>query len=729
MLAPSSYWLNQAAQRLGSTGSLGTTDEELARILSLPYVPEKQPRAPDRKAYERTLLNHACPAGFTLRDVQIDSVYEYEHLGGLLGPQGVGHGKTLVTLLCAAIGLRKRGHRRAVIFVPPEVYDQLSKRDLPWARRHVALDGIAFWLVQGDRAARMRAASQPGAGVFIYSYSSLSTATGYDELAAICPTLFILDEAHSVARPTAARTKRFMSIMNQIEKGLNDGKLGVDVQTRRIEMLALSGTITKKSVKDYAHLAKRCLHAGSPLPIKEQAVDTFANAIDADVVGTGQTDLDRERMRQLIQWCRMHGYDPYKSSPVPLTAQEATRDAFRFRLHTSPGVVATSDLSVACSLIISWSEPPRPKTPEADKLAEMMAKVVKDMRTPDGDVIDFGMHTFKWLWELSAGFYNSLVWPTVDELRLKHVQDGKPISETEAQTLLQGAKDHHSLLQAYHKLLRQFLDLKHQPGCDSPMLTALEINRQLKGEPAKFRIPPELREAYRIHREADYEDLPKRRSVPVRICDYKIKAAVEWCRHHAPENKGPGGMVWFHHPEVGRWLSEALTAEKIKHSVAFAGHNEAPFKDGLVIASYAHATGKNLQHQNRNLIIELRREAAIMEQMLGRTHRAGQLADDVRADVFVSNGFDLALFNATLRDSDYIQATTGMSQRLCYATYAPVVPQTNPRLAYRLGIVPLDQAMPRAMTGASDAITPAEALDFTSVFRSVAYSAEPEKVA
>ncbi len=712
-----------ATERLGSTGSLSTTDEELARILSLPYLDEGVARCPDREGYGRSLLNRACPSGFTLRDKQIDAAYTYETLGGLLGPVGVGWGKTLMTIACSAIGIRKRGHRRVVLVVPSEVYSQLSKKDLPAARRHLALDGIAFWFVQGDRAARMRAASQPGPGVFIYAYSSMSTATGYDELAAICPTLFILDEAHSVARDTSARTKRFMSVMAQVEKALNDGKLGADVQTRRVEMVALSGTITKKSVRDYAHLSRRCLRENSPLPIKEAAITSFAQAVDADVQGTSQTDLDRERMRQLVQWSRMHGHDPYTAAKMQLTVQEATRDAFRFRLNTSPGVVATSDSSVGCSLIISWSEPPRPKTDAADKLADLMKKVVQDMRTPDGDVIDYGMHTFKWLWELSAGFYNSLVWPTVDELRTTHVQRGKPISEGEAQALLQGAKDHHKLLQEYHKLLRTFLDSRHQPGCDSPMLVAQELVRQIDGVTPRFRLPSDLREAYQIHREALFDDLPSRRKVPVRICDYKIRSAMEWCRHHAPQNKGPGGMVWFHHPEIGRWICEQLTAEGIQHTAAFAGDNDAPFKEGLVVSSYAHATGKNLQHQSRNLVVELRREAAVMEQMLGRTHRSGQLADDVRADVFVSNGFDLALFNALLRDSDYIQATTGMMQRLCYATYAPVVPQTNPRLAYRLGIVPMDQPIARATTGTSDSITPAESLDFASVFRSVAYSA------
>jgi len=141
-----------------------------------------------------------------------------------------------------------------------------------------------------------------------------------------------------------------------------------------------------------------------------------------------------------------------------------------------------------------------------------------------------------------------------------------------------------------------------------------------------------------------------------------------------------------------------------------------------VLASYAHATGKNLQHQNHNLVIELRREAAIMEQMIGRTHRSGQQHDDVRVDIFVSNGFDLALFNAILRDSDYIQSTMGQSQRLCYATYSPVIPPSNPRLAVKLGIIEPHSDIRRWTTAAHDSITPPEALDLTSAFRSLNYA-------
>jgi hypothetical protein len=343
------------------------------------------------------------------------------------------------------------------------------------------------------------------------------------------------------------------------------------------------------------------------------------------------------------------------------------------------------------------------------------------MVTPDGDVIDYGMHSFKWLWELSSGFYNSLTWPTPERIVESHLRRGKVISHDEAKALLEGAKAHDKHLQAYHRQLRWFLDGPIQPGCDTPMFVGQELTRRREGKPGRFNLPPDLVLAYNKHKDTDFDDLPTKGGDPVRICSYKIDAAVEWCKMHAPQNKGPGGLVWYHHPAVGNWLHEKLEAAGIEHTMAGAGNNKAAYELGLVVCSYAHATGKNLQKQSRNLIVELRREASLIEQLIARTHRPGQEADDVRVDVFVSNGFDLALFNAILKDADYIQSTTGNPQRLCYATYAPVIPPTSPHLAYRLGIVPTDQAIDKRMVAAQDALTPPEALDLSAVFRSLSF--------
>jgi len=352
-------------------------------------------------------------------------------------------------------------------------------------------------------------------------------------------------------------------------------------------------------------------------------------------------------------------------------------------------------------------------------MVELMKKIVNDQRTPNGDVIDYAMHQFKWLWELSAGFYNQLVWPTLDEVIQQYpLKWGRTISLDEAEALLEQAYKHHQLLQQYHQKLRQFLDHNHIPGCDSPMLVAQEIVHQHEGHNPRFVLPFDLIKAYLDQRNEGrhtYPDLPERYSTPVRVCDYKIQAAADLAQSYHKE----GAFIWYHHPDVGLWLHEELTRRGFPHHFAPAGANEVPYEEGVVITSFSHGTGKNLQHKNRNVFLEVRREAYVMEQAIGRTHRSGQSADEVHVEVLLANGFDLSLFGGILRDADYIQSTTGQQQRLCYATYDPVIPPTDPRLMRKLGII--KHHVESSMTSEWGQITPPDIEDIATVFRPIAY--------
>lgn len=643
-------------------GNSLTPQEDLSRILAVPFLPLDQPRCTDQ-GYHQALLHPMRPDGWSLRQVQLDAVWEYEHVGGLLAPIGVGWGKGLISLLCAKIAHTRRGHRTVALCVPPELIEATQDRVLPEARKTVRLDDTPFYFVVGTAAQRMKVASSGMPGVYVISYSTFSTESGFETLQKIGATAWILDEAHRLSNDRTARTKRWTTAVREIEGKLPEGHIGIDV-------VPMSGTLTKKSVRDYAHLAKAALRESSPVPISPHGIEEWSNAIDADKYAS---NLSAPLMRQQIEWALTNGL---KLNPQGLTVREIAREAYQYRLRSAPGVVATSDQSVDCSLVIRWLEPKFPKTPDGDKVIALMKKVVQEDVTPDGDEIDWAFHRFKWLWELSSGFYNSLQWPEPEDLMKKGY------TLIQADNLIEQARYHHTLLQLYHKHLRTFLKGKHVPGCDTPLLVGSWIKRICGGAENVPKIPPEMIEAWKAAHEADYDNLPKRISRPVRICDYRIKAAVEWAKAH-PE----GGLMWHHHPEVGMWVHEALQAEGIAHTYAPAGENEKAFAKGLVVISYAHGTGKNLQHHDHNLFIELRREAATMEQTLGRTHRQGQMADEVYADLLIVNGFDLAMFNACLADADYAQSSTGQRQKLCYAAYSPVIPPTNPRLFVKLGIL------------------------------------------
>lgn len=88
------------------------------------------------------------------------------------------------------------------------------------------------------------------------------------------------------------------------------------------------------------------------------------------------------------------------------------------------------------------------------------------------------------------------------------------------------------------------------------------------------------------------------------------------------------------------------------------------------------------------------------EQVLGRTHRNGQKADELIVNTNNTLEFDEVIFAACLNDSLYIHQTTGNRQKLIYANYDPT-PKIIPSAVLReRGLQPniLTREMVRAMS-------------------------------
>ena len=66
------------------------------------------------------------------------------------------------------------------------------------------------------------------------------------------------------------------------------------------------------------------------------------------------------------------------------------------------------------------------------------------------------------------------------------------------------------------------------------------------------------------------------------------------------------------------------------------------------------------------------RPAVDAEQILGRTHRNGQMADELIVHTNITSLFDQLNFAACLNDSLYIHQTTGNRQKLIYCNYDPL---------------------------------------------------------
>jgi hypothetical protein len=343
------------------------------------------------------------------------------------------------------------------------------------------------------------------------------------------------------------------------------------------------------------------------------------------------------------------------------------RRAYKLRMTTCPGVVASGDAEIGVSLVLENRPVKEHQEVEGwPELESLIERIETEWVTPNGDEIEYPIHTYKWLYELSAGFYNELKWPQPSALASR-----RDISEDEAYDILSRAEDYHIAHQEYAKRLRKFLQEESAPNLDTPMLAGANMARHGSRD-----VPTELYRLWKKAKDKDFEDRPERDSTAVRVCPYKINDAVSWAMALP---KGEGAIIWYYHQEVGKWLMEELRAQGVDclHCPAGDAANERIIDptngNKVVVASLkAHGTGKNLQHFQYQYVTQWPRPAQDAEQFLGRTHRNGQKADEL---VVVTNNtlaFDDMNMSACINDSLYIHQTTGSRQKLILATYNPL---------------------------------------------------------
>lgn len=152
-------------------------------------------------------------------------------------------------------------------------------------------------------------------------------------------------------------------------------------------------------------------------------------------------------------------------------------------------------------------------------------------------------------------------------------------------------------------------------------------------------------------------------SVPVWLTDAPLRAAIE----HV--GKRPT-IVWVEHTAVGERLSE-MTGWDYYHrrGLTSKGKNvlDADPANTIIASIGAVGEGLNLQAWSHNLVMTPPANGAKWEQVLGRTHRPGQLADTVNVDVMLGHPLVLEHFAQAVRDAKFVRDTTDQPQKLLIA--------------------------------------------------------------
>jgi hypothetical protein len=568
-------------------GSPVPWSKDLERILA---IPKRTPIDGVKAAAKWTEIlkreNNQCDCvarwGYCIKEfnaIQGEALEEFERVGGLLGAIGVGHGKTGISLF---LPLVSPDTHVALLLIPAHVRQQLLERDYPQWSAHFNTPSL-----QTD--------FKPGMPLLhVLSYSELSLPKNSDILARIRPDLIIADEAHSIKDRKRPRFKRILRLV----KDKPDVKFAF-----------MSGTMTSKSIKDYAHLAHFALGDGSPLPHAYQTLDHWSAAIDA---------LD-------------YNCDPGKLEAFKI-GNESIREAFQRRYLSTPGVVATQTSSVDCSLTIIGRCPSIPS--DLDKL---LKDTLRDWKRPDGEELVEAKDLAIVARQLSLGFYYRMIFP-----------HGEPIELVERWF---------EVRQAYHKELRNKLKYGGE-HMDSPKLLEDAAERYLAGERGTLTWESEFYEEWKsIRSDVNPE------TQTVWVSDFALNYANEWTSKYV-------GIVWCEFTAFANRLAKLSGAPYFGGGLKAGLAIQQEKGDRSIIASIAaHCTGKNLQVFDTQLVTTPPSDGAIWEQLIGRTHRQGQKADEVIVEVFQhTQEYRDALKQAKMR-SFYMQETQKNPQKLCYATY------------------------------------------------------------
>ena len=622
----------------------GTTD--MRRIVSLPIaapLTEQQLQA----ASDEFVKARARVEGFSLWEPQARVVLAYREFGGCFAPITVGGGKTISSLLCAQIGYLERDHRRIALMVPPRLVPK-TMHDLRAARRKVTFDVPVTNMYGLGKRERMAIAKSPRKGVFIYPYSFLQVQDGYELLRAMGFTLYIMDEAHKLKNLGAPSTRRWVHCVDEL---VADGQ--------RVEMVPLSGTLSTKGIRDYYHLVTRALHERSPVPLLHSEANEWDDAIDVNA----ETDPRAGSLSMLITWARQN----FPDASLP-QSRSGFRTAYKLRFENTEGVVCAGDANVGASLAIDFLETEIPLGhPGAKELLEHTALMQKALITPTGEELPHALLAWKWLYELSSGFYNKRVWPEPEALA-----HGQRISIEEARERLRKAKIYEDKQKVYHKRLKVWFDEFGEPGLDTPLTVGNHMARH-----GSLKVGKELFRLWTEMKDSDFPDRPEKLRVPVRVCDFKARAAVEWAK-----SRKSGCILWVHNHAMRHWLVDLLreeTARKVIDGAAGDQEVERELLDPsnakaiMVLQMGSYKEGHNLQYMHDMLFVQVPRQADVAEQCIGRVHRPGLEADEFTAHFLLSTETDEMAFAAACNDALYIDETL-TSQKLMYGDYLSAPP-------------------------------------------------------
>lgn len=421
----------------------------------------------------------------------------------------------------------------------------------------------------------------------------------------IDPDLILIDEADELANWKSSAVRRLDRFITAKRRAHG---------FKAVRVVAMSGTLTRNSILAYWHLLRWCLGDMAPVPANRGEAEEWASAIDNTTPRSG--------------------FRP-KPGPLGRTLDEA-RAWYRDRLDHTPGVLLVDeDSAEGVPLRVRFKV-----APACPKIDEAFDRLLTRWESPSGEPVTDSLSMLRIEGQAGCGLYTYYKPPPPPEWAAARSEVAafirKRIAETSHAT---------KPLDTEAQVIRAHPDAKY--FCK---------------ERKRYVYP--VREWLAVRGQFD----PLKASHVRWLSDATLRRVAKWVDHH--RSAGRVCVVWSGSVEFGVRLAQ-LTGlpyygrEGKELTTGRDLHNADP-SSSMVCSWHANKRGFNLQAWNDHAIVYPPQSAKYLEQVFGRSHRAGQ-AKAVRFTVFLTSGGTLDTFRKAVSEARFAKGTAKSTQKILKA--------------------------------------------------------------
>jgi len=425
----------------------------------------------------------------------------------------------------------------------------------------------------------------------------------------INPDLIIIDEAHRLSNPKAAAVRRIDRFIREKRAA---GKAAGLAWPYGVTVVALTGTLTRKTIMGYWHILRWCLGDKAPVPATRIEAEQWAAVLDEGTPRSG-----------------------FRPSPGPLGATvEEARAWYLDRLEHTPGVMLIDEDSAVDrnGKPIPLMVRVKPFAVDCPDIDEAFDRLRTRWESPSGEPVTDALSLNRIEGQLGCGYYTYWKPPPPPEW-------------------LEARREVAAFIR------KRIAETSH---ASKPLDTDKQVLSAHRDHPA-----------VKAWRKVKHKFNPTKASRVAWLSDATVNAAARWIARN--DAAGRVCVVWALGVELGKRIAKAARVPYYgrEGTDATTGRDlhAADPKRSMVCSWKANMQGFNLQAWAHQGILQSPPSAQYVEQIAGRAHRFDPTfkLKAVHITILATSGGAVDDFRKALREARFAKSTVKNTQKILRA--------------------------------------------------------------